>query len=126
MINYQGVRIKLTNTQLNNLNSLSKKNTGTILKINKKNVENEIYTNGWLLDYEYIKNHYRLIAIDLSRQKELDVDRKSIQQIEFVGQLKKLDDDGNDTDLGNDQSMFVFKISEKNFKKRDKSFCKEV
>ena len=126
MINYQGVRIKLTNTQLNNLNSLSKKNTGTILKINKKNVENEIYTNGWLLDYEYIKNHYRLIAIDLSRQKELDVDRKSIQQIEFVGQLKKLDDDGNDTDVGNDQSMFVLKISEKNFKKRDKSFCKEV
>ena len=56
MINYQGVRIKLTNTQLNNLNSASKKkNTGTILKINKKNVENEIYTNGWLLDYEYIK-----------------------------------------------------------------------
>ena len=69
---------------------------------------------------------YRLIAIDLSRQKELDVDRKSIQQIEFVGQLKKLDDDGNDTDVGNDQSMFVLKISEKNFKKRDKSFCKEV
>ena len=69
---------------------------------------------------------YRLIAIDLSRQKELDVDRKSIQQIEFVGQLKKLDDDGNDTDVGNDQSMFVLKISEKSFKKRDKSFCKEV
>ena len=69
---------------------------------------------------------YRLIAIDLSRQKELDVDRKSIQQIEFVGQLKKLDDDGNDTDVGNDQSMFVLKISEKNFKKWDKSFCKEV
>ena len=54
------------------------------------------------------------------------MDRKSIQQIEFVGQLKKLDDDGNDTDVGNDQSMFVLKISEKNFKKRDKSFCKEV
>ena len=69
---------------------------------------------------------YRLIAIDLSRQKELDVDRKSIQQIEFVGQLKKLDDDGNDTDVGNDQSMFVLKISEKKFKKRDKSFYKEV
>ena len=69
---------------------------------------------------------YRLIAIDLSRQKELDVDRKSIQQIEFVGQLKKLDDDGNDTDVDNDQSMFVLKIPEKNFKKRDKSFCKEV
>ena len=32
---------------------------------------------------------YRLIATDLSRQKELDADPKAIQQIEFVGQLKK-------------------------------------
>ena len=30
------------------------------------------------------------MAIDLSRQKELDVDLKAIQQIEFVGQLKIL------------------------------------
>ena len=44
------------------------------------------YTTGCLLDYDYIKNHYRLIAVDLSRQKELDADPKAIQQIEFVGQ----------------------------------------
>ena len=43
---------------------------------------------GCLLDYEYIKNHYRLIAINLSRQKELDVDSKLNQQIELVRQLK--------------------------------------
>ena len=36
-----------------------------------------------------IKDHYRLLASDLSRQKELDVHPKPIQQIEFVGQLKK-------------------------------------
>ena len=36
------------------------------------------YTTGCLLDYEYIKNHYRLIAVDLSRQKELDADPKAI------------------------------------------------
>ena len=36
-----------------------------------------------------LKNHYRLIAIDLHRQKEVDVDPKAIQQIEFVGQLRK-------------------------------------
>ena len=41
-----------------------------------------------MLDYENIRNHYRLMAIDLSRQKELDVDLKAIQQIEFVGRLK--------------------------------------
>ena len=32
--------------------------------------QGEDYTIGCLLDYEYIKNHYRLIAIDLSRQKK--------------------------------------------------------
>ena len=37
----------------------------------------------------YTKNHYRLIAIDWSRQKELNADPNTIQQIEFVGQLKK-------------------------------------
>ena len=47
------------------------------------------YTNGCLLDYDYIKNYYRLIAFDLSRQKELDADPKVIQQIEHFGQLKK-------------------------------------
>ena len=32
------------------------------------------YTTGCLSDYEYIKNHYRLIEVDLSWQKELDAD----------------------------------------------------
>ena len=39
----------------------------------------EDYATGCLLDYEYIKNNYRLIAIDLSKQKKLDVDPKAIQ-----------------------------------------------
>ena len=30
----------------------------------------EDYTTGCLLDYVYIKNHYRLISFDLSRQKK--------------------------------------------------------
>ena len=50
--------------------------------------QGENYTTGCLLDYEYIKNHYRLIAADLSMQKELDADPKAIRQIEFVGELK--------------------------------------
>ena len=49
------------------------------------------YTTGCLLDYGYVKNHYRLTAVDLNRQKELDADPKAIQQIEFVGQLKNED-----------------------------------
>ena len=38
-----------------------------------------------LLGYEYLKNDYRLTALDLSRQKKLDTDPKEIQQIKFVG-----------------------------------------
>ena len=49
-----------------------------------------------MLDYDSIKNDYRLIAVDLSRQKELDP--KIIQQIEFGGQLKETDNNGNATD----------------------------
>ena len=61
---------------------------------------------------------YRLTAVDLNRQKELDSDPKLIQQIEFVGQLKSLDTGYNATDANNDQSMFVLKILEKIKKKR--------
>ena len=46
------------------------------------------YTTGCLLDYQYFKDHYNLIAIDLSKQKELDIDSKAVQQIEFYGMLK--------------------------------------
>ena len=46
------------------------------------------YTTGCLLDYQYFKYHYNLIAIDLSKQKELDADSRAIQQIEFYGMLK--------------------------------------
>ena len=35
------------------------------------------------------KNQYRLIAVDLSRQKKLDADPSAIQQVEYVEQLKK-------------------------------------
>ena len=43
--------------------------------------QHEDYTKGCLLDYGYVKNHYRLISLDLSRQKELYHDPKAIQQI---------------------------------------------
>ena len=46
------------------------------------------YTTGCLLDYQYFKDHYQLIAVDLSKQKELDADSRAIQQIQFYGMLK--------------------------------------
>ena len=43
------------------------------------------YTTGFLLNYAYFKNNYRLIAVDLSKQKALDADPRAIQRIVFRG-----------------------------------------
>ena len=48
----------------------------------------EIYTAGSLLDYNYFKNPYKLAAVDLSKQKELDADPRAIEQIEFKYMLE--------------------------------------
>ena len=45
-------------------------------------------TTGCLLDYQYLTNHYKLIVFDLSKQKELDADPRTIKQIKFYGMLK--------------------------------------
>ena len=37
-----------------------------------------------MLDYTCFKKNYKLIAIDLIKQKELDADPKQIQQINFI------------------------------------------
>ena len=52
------------------------------------------YTTGCLLDYNYFKKHYKMKAIDLSKQQGLDTDPKAIQQINFTGNL-----DGNNNRL---------------------------
>ena len=51
-------------------------------------------TTGCLLDYSYFKENYKLIAIDLSKQQELDADPRAIQQINFTANL---DREGNTT-----------------------------
>ena len=38
-------------------------------------------TTGCLLDFAYFKKNYKLIAVDLSKQKALDADSRAIQQI---------------------------------------------
>ena len=47
--------------------------------------QDDDYTTGCLLDYAYFKDNYRLIAVDLRKQKALDADPKAIQQIVFQG-----------------------------------------
>ena len=50
------------------------------------------YTTGCLLDYQYFKDTYKMIAVDLSKQQALDADPRAIQQINFTANL---DRDGN-------------------------------
>ena len=52
------------------------------------------YTTGCLLDYTYFKENYKMIAMDLSKQEELDADPRAIQQIKFT---ENLDRNGNAT-----------------------------
>ena len=50
--------------------------------------KNNGYTTGNLLDYEYFSKHYKLFAIDLSKQVELEnSDLK--QQINFTGRREE-------------------------------------
>ena len=44
-------------------------------------------TTGNLLDYDYFKKHYKLIAIDLSKQQVLQENEDLIQQLNFIGRL---------------------------------------
>ena len=47
------------------------------------------YTTGCLLDYSNFKDHYKMIAIDLSEQQALDADPRAIQQIYFAPNLDR-------------------------------------
>ena len=52
---------------------------------------NNDYTTGNLLDYEYFSKHYRLVAIDLSKQIELE-NRDLKQQTNFIGSFERDED----------------------------------
>ena len=45
---------------------------------------NNEYTTGNLLDYDYFKKYYKLIAIDLNKQQVLQENEDLIQQINFI------------------------------------------
>ena len=49
-------------------------------------------TTGCLFEYPYFIDTYKMIAVDLCRQKALDADPRAIQQINFTANL---DMDGN-------------------------------
>ena len=47
----------------------------------------------YLLDFAYFEKSYRLIEVDLSKQKALDAASKAIQQIIFTGKIKATEAD---------------------------------
>ena len=54
--------------------------------------EGDVYTTGCLLDYPYFREHYKLIAIDLSKLSAFNADQRATQQINFTENLER---DGN-------------------------------
>ena len=52
------------------------------------------------MDYAYFKDNYKLIAVDLSKQKALDADPRAIQQIVFEGVV------GEDNKKKKDYTLF--------------------
>ena len=61
--------------------------------------EEDDYTTGCLLDYNYYNKYYKMIAIDLSKQQALDADRKAIQQINFTGNLIRQNAEGQNINV---------------------------
>ena len=47
------------------------------------------YTAGCLLNYQYIKDYYKIIAVDLSKQQALDAEPRAIQQINFTANIDR-------------------------------------
>ena len=54
-----------------------------------KGGQGDHYTAWCLLDYSYFKKYYKLNKIDLTRHKKLYADPKTIQQINFTGDLSR-------------------------------------
>ena len=64
-------------------------------KVTYENIRNiatgqgDDYTTGYLLDYSYFADTYKVIAVDLSKQQALDADPRAIQQINFTANLDR-------------------------------------
>ena len=47
------------------------------------------YTTSFLLDYQYFRDSYEIILVDLSKQQTLDADPRAVQQINFTGNVDR-------------------------------------
>ena len=48
------------------------------------------YATGCLLDCSYLKDHYKMITIDLSKQQSLGAEPRAVQQINFTANLEQI------------------------------------
>ena len=48
------------------------------------------HTTGFLLDYPYFKDGYKMISVDLSKQQALDADPRANQEINFTTNLDRI------------------------------------
>ena len=62
------------------------------------------YTTACLVDYSYFKDHYKIIAIDLSKRQALDADPRAIQQVNFTANLDR---------TGNTTMFFIIEEAKK-------------
>ena len=59
---------------------------------NKTTGQRDDYTTGCLLDYDYFRDNYKMIAKDLSKQQALYAGPRGIQQISFIANLDRAED----------------------------------
>ena len=57
--------------------------------VKEMTIQGDDYTTGCLLDYNYFKKYYKIMAMNLSKQQALDANPKAIQQINFTANLNR-------------------------------------
>ena len=93
MINGQNVFNQLIKNKFRIYDSMRKISTG----------QGDNYATSYPLYHNYFNKYYKMIAIDLSKQKALGSDPKAIQQINFTGNLAR---------QGNENTAMFFIIEE--------------
>ena len=86
MANYQEARVKLTNTQLNKLKSAAKNEIETILKINKKNFQDEELPHKLFLPTRQVSKIWNALTRNMSTYIRLSKAKifKIIQSVDLL------------------------------------------
>ena len=75
------------------------------------------YAPGCLLHYNYFNNYYKMIAIDLSKPQILDAEPKTIQEIDFTGNVNRDEDVNENTTI-----FFIMEEAKEDFRYEIRDF----